>query len=249
MWGFYLNRKSPQVIGVHWVPVNGWQQNTGHSEDTGLKKNQSLIFSVFINWRSCLKDNLLTPGNAGNMVALLLVALDRFFSEIILYSGQVFWYYIFYALHRWVIFNGALDIKQYSSFKRSANEGFISGTMAFPQAPPRWCSYSKTLHSVNLGALCLSSFSIGLNLILMKLSSHRCWRITFDWQSKPGDWFQHGHCGHLKGGETHPGAWTSHSCKVKDKIYEWPISLYSLLPWYVRISFDIANCVWYGNCI
>jgi len=38
------------VIGVHWVPVNGWQQNTGHSEDTG---------------------------NAGNMVALLLVALDR----------------------------------------------------------------------------------------------------------------------------------------------------------------------------
>ena len=28
--------------------------------------------------------------------------------------------------------------------------------MAFPQAPPRWkiCSYSKTLHSVNLGALC-----------------------------------------------------------------------------------------------
>merc|ERR1711936_1203713 len=38
------------VIGVHWVPVNGWQQNTGHSEDTG---------------------------NAGNMVALLLVALGR----------------------------------------------------------------------------------------------------------------------------------------------------------------------------
>ena len=87
------------------------------------------------------------------MTSISLVLRESVFSEIILYSGQVFWYYIFYALD---IFNGALDIKQYSPFKRSANEGFISGTMAFPQAPLRWkiCSYSKTLHSVNLGALC-----------------------------------------------------------------------------------------------
>ena len=155
MWGFFISTENH----LRWLEFTGCLLMVGNKTRDTVRtqvvknRSQSLIFSVFINWRSCLKDNLLTPGNAGNMVALLLVALDRFFSEIILYSGQLFCYYIFYALD---IFNGALDIKQYSSFKRSASEGFISGTMAFPQAPPRWmiCSYSKTLHSVNLGALC-----------------------------------------------------------------------------------------------